>query len=191
MLAFVIREVSPVVVGFFGAMRVRSIVGLSALASVVVASGFSLLFHGRITADYAITGGVTAILLSVPVLRALRARQRLLEREIAQREEVERANAALIARLERSLEIERELATMKLREEKLLTLRMTMSKVQHHVNNLANNLQIVEVEYEADASLSKETLASLRVAVHDTAKEMNELAEVSDPFDEASFRIKV
>lgn len=186
-------EDSPgnVLVDFFGRMRVFHFAALTTICAVVIVSGFSVLFHGEVLADYAFTGGTTAILLTIPVVSALLGRQHRLEREIAQREEVERANAALIARLERSLEVERELAAMKLREEKLRTLRMTMSKVLHHVNNLANNLQIVEVEYEADASLSQETLTSLRAAVHDTAREMNELAAIEDPFDEESFRIKV
>lgn len=192
-IADVNYEDSPgnVLVDFFGRMRVFHFAALTTICAVVIVSGFSVLFHGEVLADYAFTGGTTAILLTIPVVSALLGRQHRLEREIAQREEVERANAALIARLERSLEVERELAAMKLREEKLRTLRMTMSKVLHHVNNLANNLQIVEVEYEADASLSQETLTSLRAAVHDTAREMNELAAIEDPFDEESFRIKV
>ncbi len=145
-IADVNYEDSPgnVLVDFFGRMRVFHFAALTTICAVVIVSGFSVLFHGEVLADYAFTGGTTAILLTIPVVSALLGRQHRLEREIAQREEVERANAALIARLERSLEVERELAAMKLREEKLRTLRMTMSKVLHHVNNLANNLQIVE-----------------------------------------------
>ncbi len=172
-------------------MRARHFAGVTAVGAMVIVSGFSMVFHGEVLADYLFTGAVTAIALTIPVVSALRGHQRRLEREIAQREEAEREKADLIERLQHTLELERELAALKVREEKLRTLRLTMSKVQHHLNNLANNLQLVEVEYEARASLSPATLESLREAVRETSQDMSELAAIEDPFDEASFRIKV
>ncbi len=177
-------------IDFFGRMRAHHFACVSAVGSLAIVSVFSVLFHGEVLPDYLFTGAVTAVLLTVPVVSALLGRQRRLEREIAQRERAEREKAALIERLQHTLELERELAAMKLRDEKLRTLRLTMSKVQHHINNLGNNLQLVEVEYEDRASLSPATLVALREAVHDTAQEMSELASVEDPFDEESFRIK-
>lgn len=178
------------VIGFFGRMRAGHFAGLTALGAMVIVSGFSMLFHGEVLPDYLFTGAMTAVALTIPVVGALRGHQRRLEREIERRERAEREKAALIERLQHTLTLEREIAAMKLRDEKLRTLRLTMSKVQHHINNLANNLQLVEVEYEARASLSPATLVTLREAVHDTAQEMSELAAVEDPFDEESFRIK-
>ena len=99
-------------------------------------SAFSLHYRGEIRSDFLITGYVTASALAIPVVGALLAHKRRLEGEIAQREAVERENAALIEKLTHTLELEREVAAMKVRDEKLRTLRLTMSKVHHHLNNL-------------------------------------------------------
>lgn len=175
----------------FGRLRAQHFAVFTAVGTTVIVSAFSLHYRGEIRSDFLITGYVTASALAIPVVGALLAHKRRLEGEIAQREAVERENAALIEKLTHTLELEREVAAMKVRDEKLRTLRLTMSKVHHHLNNLANNLQLVSMEYEDTRTLSREILTALDGAVHESAREMTALAAIEDPFDEESFRIKV
>lgn len=175
----------------FGRLRARHFAGFTAVGTMVSVSAFSLWFHGEIRNDYLVTGIFTASAMAIPVVGVLLGHQRRLEGEIAQREAAEREKAALIEKLMHTLELEREVAAMKVRDEKLRTLRLTMSKVHHHLNNLANNLQLVSVEYEDTNTLSRATLEALDGAVHESAREMKALSAVEDPFDEESFRIKV
>lgn len=178
-------------IAWFGHLRARHFVGFTVVGTVVIVSGFSLWFHGRILGDYLITGAFAAFAMGGLVVGALLGYQRRLEAEIAQREAAEREKAALIEKLQHTLALEREVAAMKLRDEKLHTLRLTMSKVHHHLNNLANNLQLVSIEYRETQTLSITTLEALDGAVHESAREMTALATIDDPFDEESFRIKV
>ncbi len=181
----------PDLVALLGRARAwQFAVPISGVALVIV-SLFSLAYHGEVQQQFLVTGGFTAFVLTVLVVKLTRIYQHRLEGEIARREAAERAHTDLIARLQHTLALEREIAAMRVREEKLRTLRLTMSKVQHHLNNLANNLQLVEVEYEHARSLSPETLDALHSAVHESAHEMSALAEVEDPFNEESFRVKV
>jgi hypothetical protein len=178
-------------VASFGRLRAPHFAGFTAVVTLVVVSAFSRWFHGEVRSDYLVTGFVTAAAMGFPVVGALLGHQRRLEGEIAQREAAEREKAALIEKLEHTLALERELAAMRVREEKLRTLRLTMSKVHHHINNLANNLQLVAMEYEDTGTLSRATLTALDGAVHESTREMKALASIEDPFDEESFRIKV
>lgn len=173
----------------FGRLRAWHFAAFTAVGMVVIVSAFSLWFHGEIRHDYLITGFVTAFATGFPVVSALLGHQRRLEAEIAQREAAEREKASLIEKRTHTRALE--LAAMKVRDEKLRTLQLTMSKVHHHLNNLANNLQLVSMEYEDTRTLSRATLEALDGAVHESAREMKALPAVEDPFDEASFQIKV
>ena len=78
---------------------------------------------------------------------------------------------------------------LQLKEEKLKTLHQVMRLVQHHVNNLANNLQIVDLEIHSNGALSEDTLAALLKAVDRTSVEIQRLSDIDDPFDEQGFEI--
>ena len=97
---------------------------------------------------------------------------------------------ALFQRLNRELHdaLDRERALI-VREEKNKTLRQTMHKVQHHVNNLANCLQLVELEYMTRKQLSDETIQSLQTEIHKTGQEMQALGRLDDPFDADAFAV--
>jgi len=72
---------------------------------------------------------------------------------------------------------QRQLITI--REEKLRTLEQVMVKVNHHVNNLANNLQLIELENKG-GKISELTLQELREAILETSREMRRLSAATD-----------
>lgn len=138
---------------------------VSVALSLAVTALFSYAFHHEVRSDFMITGGACSAAVSWFV-------------------------AGYGARLKRQLEQARQQAhDLRVREEKLETLRQVMRKVQHHVNNLATNLQIVEIEYRRDGTLSLDTLKALHQAVHDVGQQMNRLGRIDDPFDPAPFEV--
>jgi hypothetical protein len=73
-------------------------------------------------------------------------------------------------------------------KQQLASLRQVMRTVQHHLNNLATSLQLVELEYRRDRAPCAETLKALQQAVHDAGQVMNRLGRIDDPFDPAQRR---
>lgn len=142
-------------------------VAIAVVSSLVITAAISMAIHGSLRADFLLTAFLCSFTVSVPM-------------------------TALFQRLNRELEdaLERERALI-VREEKQKTLRQTMYKVQHHVNNLANCLQVVELEYMSKNWLSVETLNSLQVEIHRTGQEMQALGRLDDPFDESAFTVTV
>ncbi|GMT48827.1 MAG: hypothetical protein IEMM0008_0366 [bacterium] len=78
---------------------------------------------------------------------------------------------------------------MRLKEEKLKTLKQAMFNATHYVNNLSNNLQLVQVELGNNKIVSKETVEMLTEAIHHTTLELKKLSNIDDPFDESEFNI--
>ena len=140
-------------------------VAIAVASSLVITTAISLAIHGSVRTDYLLTAFLCSLIVSVPM-------------------------TALFQRLNRELHdaLERERALM-IREEKQKTLRQTMHKVQHHVNNLANCLQVVELEYTSKSWLSVETLNSLQTEIHKTGQEMQALGRLDDPFDANPFTV--
>jgi hypothetical protein len=146
----------------------RALITAGAVAvSVLITALFSLAFHGTVGSDFVITGFSCSLVVSWLVVGRLQAMRRSLAQALDR---------------ERALEV---------RAEKIRTLQQTMSKVQHHVNNLAENLQVVEFQYETTGALSAPTLATLRNAIAETAHEMRTLGELEDPFDDRAFEIRL
>jgi hypothetical protein len=134
--------------------------------SMLITSLFSLGFHGRVESDFLVTGFSCSLIVAwLVIARLQRMRQSL------------------------ALALERERVLL-VRAEKMRTLRQTMRKVHHHVNNLATSLQLVEAEYEGTGALSGPTLATLRDAIAETAQEMRSLGDLEDPFDDKAFEIR-
>ena len=140
-------------------------VAIAVASSLVITTAISLAIHGSVRMDYLLTAFLCSLIVSVPM-------------------------TALFQRLNRELHdaLERE-RTLVIREEKQKTLRQTMHKVQHHVNNLANCLQMVELEYTSKSWLSVETLNSLQAEIHKTGQEMQALGRLDDPFDASPFTV--
>lgn len=134
-------------------------------SSVAITSVISFAMHGQVRADFLLTAALCSFTVAVPM-------------------------TALFQRLNRELQdaLERERLLI-VREEKQKTLRQTMYKVQHHVNNLANCLQVVELEYSSKSWLSVETLSSLQAEIHKTGTEMQSLGRLDDPFDANAFKV--
>lgn len=135
--------------------------------SLILTACISYVLNGAVRGDFMLTAFLCSFVVAVPMIVNF---QRL-RRELAD-----------------ALARERQ---MQIREEKQMTLRQTMHKVQHHVNNLANNLQLVELEYRKTGSLSPKTLGSLQVEIHRTAAEMQMLGQLDDPFKAEAFAINL
>jgi len=138
---------------------------IAVASSLVITAAISVTLNGSVRMDYLLTAFLCSFAVAVPM-------------------------TALFQRLNRELHdaLERERALI-IREEKQKTLRQTMHKVQHHVNNLANCLQLVELEYTTRNQLSPETLESLQVEIHRTAQEMQLLGRLDDPYDADAFAV--
>jgi hypothetical protein len=85
--------------------------------------------------------------------------------------------------------VEKREATLSLKEEKLKSIKMVMSVVFHHVNNLANNLSIISLEIDEFNHVQPSTITELNQNVRNTANEMNRLYHISDPLDTNEFKI--
>ena len=138
---------------------------IAVASSLAITAAISYVINGNVRADYLLTAFLCSFSVAIPM-------------------------TALFQRLNRELHdaLERERALI-VREEKQKTLRQTMYKVQHHVNNLANCLQLVELEYVKKSCLSAETLNSLQVEIHKTGQEMQALGRLDDPFDASAFAV--
>ncbi|HEO65875.1 MAG TPA: hypothetical protein ENI73_08400 [Spirochaetes bacterium] len=86
-------------------------------------------------------------------------------------------------------DVRRKQELMRLKKEKLKTLKQAMFNANHYVNNLSNNLQLVQMELDNKKSVSQETVEMLTGAIHDTTLELNKLSNIDDPFDEKGFNI--
>lgn len=135
--------------------------------SLILTACISYVLNGAVRGDFMLTAFLCSLAVAIPMI----ANFQRLRRELAD----------ALAR-ERTLQV---------RVEKLMTLRQTMHKVQHHVNNLANNLQVVELEYKKTGSLSSKTLGALQVEIHRTASEMQKLGQLDDPFRADAFAINL
>ncbi len=138
---------------------------IAVASSLAITAVISLAFHGTVRMDFMVTAFLCSFVVSVPMTALFQSLNR---------------------QLHDALERERILIV---REEKQKTLRETMRKVQHHVGNLANCLQLVELEYDSEARLSAKTLQRLQAEVHQTGREMQALAQLEDPFDANAFRV--
>lgn len=87
------------------------------------------------------------------------------------------------------LRLERQDIAIKLKEEKLKSIRQVMRVVHHHVNNLANNLNMVALEIERDGSVAGATLDALNSAIEATAGEMKLLGDITNPDDADMFEL--
>lgn len=87
------------------------------------------------------------------------------------------------------LRLERQDIANKLKEEKLKSIRQVMRVVHHHVNNLANNLNMVALEIERDGSVAGATLNALNSAIEATSGEMKLLGDITNPDDADMFEL--
>ncbi|OGV53193.1 MAG: hypothetical protein A2017_04745 [Lentisphaerae bacterium GWF2_44_16] len=85
--------------------------------------------------------------------------------------------------------IEQQKTAVKLKEEKLKSIRQVMRIAHHHVSNLANNLSLVEVEIECDGAVSTETLKALDAAIKETAETMKLPGDIENPYNDEMFEI--
>ena len=75
----------------------------------------------------------------------------------------------------RLLNMERRSVVIRLREEKIKSIRQVMHVMHDHVNTLANKLSLVDLEMEQDDTVSRETLeprgvlSAVRPAEHSLA----------------------
>lgn len=140
---------------------------IAVAGSLAITAAISLALHGKVRPDFMVTAFLCSFAVAVPM-------------------------TALFQRLNRDLHdaLERE-RVLVVREEKQKTLRQTMRKVQHHVSNLANCLQLVELEYTTKGWLSVETRQALQSEIEQTGREMQALGRLDDPFDEDAFKVEV
>jgi len=78
---------------------------------------------------------------------------------------------------------------IKLKEEKLKSIKQVIYVAEHHVNNLSNNLRIVQIELKKPGMLSEITIAQLNEAITAASNELKKIGEIDDPYDENPFKI--
>lgn len=132
---------------------------ISVVASTIVTALFSLLFNGKILGSFIITGMSCSLIVGWFVTAK------------AQQLTARASEASL-----------RE-AALKAKADRLDLVRAVMREVNHHVNNLSNNLQLIDLEYSRTARLTPETLEALKAAIGSTThaiETLNRAAE-TDP----------
>ena len=75
------------------------------------------------------------------------------------------------------------------REARIASINEVMHSVNHHVNNLANSMQLIELENQTN-NVSEETLRQLRLSINMTTKQMLKLSNIRDPYDKEPFKIE-
>lgn len=125
-------------------------------SSLAITAVVSMAFHNSVRLDFMITAFVCSFSVGLPMTAMF---QRL-NRELADAQARERA--------------------LLVRQERQKVWRESMSKAQHHVNNLANCLHMVELEYKKNNSLSPETLAALQAEISRTGQEMQRVSELEE-----------
>ncbi len=86
-------------------------------------------------------------------------------------------------------DVRRKQEMIRLRDEKIKTLKQAMFNATHYVNNLSNNLQLVQVELNHEKTVSRDTLEMLTEAIKTTTLELNKLSNIENPFDDSEFKI--
>ncbi len=102
---------------------------------------------------------------------------------------IKRIGALKQKELEIKLQEEQLNSLNQLKKEKLNSIKQVTQVAQHHVNNLASNLSIVQLELENEGALSQQTIESLNQAIATSTSELNKLGTLENPFDDASFQI--
>jgi len=74
---------------------------------------------------------------------------------------------------------------------KLSMLRKVMDKVNHHLNNLVQNMEIIELELEDEEAISPKTIQTLKKNIKETGEEMRRLSDLDDPDKEDVFKVKL
>jgi TolA-binding protein len=124
-------------------------------ASVVVTALFSLLLNGEVLGSFLLTGfSCSALVAWVITGRALRAQDAEIAGTLRE--------AQLRARIER-----------------LEAMRQVMREVNHHVNTLSNNRQLIDLEYARSGQLSPQTLGQLKGAVAATTQAIRALNDAT------------
>jgi hypothetical protein len=151
----------------FGAAQTRGAILLeraaytvvAVVASTIVTALFSLLLNGAVLGSFIVTG----MSCSLVVAWFLTAKAQALTAQ---------ASAASLRE-----------AALKAEAERLVLVRAVMREVNHHVNNLSNNLQLIDLEYSMTAKLKPETLTALKAAIGSTTQAIDSLnrAAESDP----------
>lgn len=164
----------------------------SAVFTSLIVPLFSLIFHGRVTYDYMITGIITSLIVSNLFLYVIHLYQKKLRNEIEEKTRLVEENQQLIQLLENTLRIEKSRnhpAIDNIKEEKLKTIKQLMHKVEHHVGNLSHHLQLIEIQIKQKGWVPEDTLKALKQSIAHTSIEMNQLANINDPFDEQVFQL--
>ncbi len=91
--------------------------------------------------------------------------------------------------LYRYRDVRRKQEMVRLRNEKIKTLKQAMFNATHYVNNLSNNLQLVQVELNHEKTVSRDTLEMLTEAIKATTLELKKLSNIENPFDDSKFDI--
>lgn len=129
---------------------------IAVVASTFVTAFFSLMLNGAVLGGYIITGVACSLVVSWFMVAKAQALQ----------------EAAVVA-------MQRE-ASLKAKAERLDLVRGVIREVNHHVNNLSNNLQLIELEYTRTERLTPQTLAALKEAIGSTTHAIASLNHAAD-----------
>lgn len=119
--------------------------GVAVGASVAITAVFSIVLNGAVLPSFLLTGFACSLIVAWFMTGQV---QRAQQAEL---------NASL------------QQAQLRAHEERIESLRAVMREVNHHVNNLANNLQLIDLEYTRSGRLSPTTLEQLKGAVASTS----------------------
>ncbi|MCU0774309.1 MAG: hypothetical protein MUC74_07300 [Ideonella sp.] len=125
--------------------------GVAVGASLAITAVFSVLLNGAVLPSFLLTGFACSLIVAWFMTGQVQRAQQ----------------AELTASLQD--------AQLRAHEERIESLRAVMREVNHHVNNLANNLQLVDLEYSRSGQLTPGTLEQLKAAITSTSDAMRAL----------------
>lgn len=129
---------------------------VAVVSSLAITAVMSLAFHHVVRLDFLMTAFACSFVVSLPM-------------------------TALFQRLNRELAdaLQRERALL-VEQERQRAWRESMTQAQHHVNNLANCLHLVELEQLKNNSVSAATLNVLQEEIQRVGTEMRRLGELGE-----------
>lgn len=95
-------------------------------------------------------------------------------------------SAAVIRRWAKNVYIKD--SELKNKEKSLESFRLTLSAVNHIVNNVLNYLQLVKIQIDKEGKIPEKTLTALEESLHEANKQMKILNKIKSPSEPDSYK---
>ncbi len=133
-------------------------VTISLLLTISIVSVMSILFHGRITFDYLVTGAVASVLVSFFVISANVLYQKTIEEQNLKLSEEEKRLSEIL-------------------NEKNEVLSIVAHDIRNHLNAITINCSYLELESKADEVLNREEILEASTDILESVSRIDKIAE--------------